>query len=104
MLHKWQTLGSTQYHENIKFIGNKIKGFNQRAVFARSVKGLVIEENIIELSKTYPTEDNNLGITLEYCRDVIIKNNEWKGFNTPSEILIDNISKNIITKNNKGTK
>ena len=81
-----QRTGEGQYHRNIRFVGNKIKSFNGLIAQAKSVEGLVIENNTIEYSSDYPAITDIPSIDLNYCKNVTIKNNTAVNFDASLEI------------------
>jgi len=99
-----QRLGDDKYHYNINFTKNKVKSFNGLLVHALSIKGLYIEGNTIEISNTYPNGCNKPSINLNYCEDVSIKNNKYKGFTWPIKIEEQENTSSVIIKKNKGIK
>ena len=101
MLNKWQTLGTTQYHEHVQFVGNTIKGFHPRLVYARSVKNLTVEGNTVERIDTYPADDKSAAaVKLDFCDEVIVKGNVWKGFETAPVLEVEKSTKVVIEGNN----
>lgn len=75
-----QRMGEGQYHRNIRFTDNTIRSLNGLPANARSVRGLNITGNTVELSTDYPAVSEGAAIVLEYCDEVTIENNEAKGF------------------------
>ncbi|WP_366185816.1 right-handed parallel beta-helix repeat-containing protein [Flavobacterium ovatum] len=104
MLTEDQHLGDEKYHQNIRFTNNTIKSYNGLLVSATSVKGLVIEGNTVELSKSYPVGSKLPAIALDYCEDVTIGKNTFKGFNWPMTIKKSSNSTNVKVSSNKGIK
>lgn len=96
-----QHTGEGCYHRNIRFENNKIKSFNGLMVKACSVQGLIISGNTIELSKDYPRTEEGPAIALEYCDDVVIKDNTSIGFKALS-IESSNDVQQIQFENNEG--
>ncbi|WP_136060187.1 alpha-1,3-galactosidase-related protein [Pontiella sulfatireligans] len=101
MLSDEQRLGDDQYHRNIRFTNNRLKSYNGLLAHAKSVKGLVLTGNIIELNKTYPTGSEQPAIDLDYCKDVTIEDNLFNGFIWPIRVEQKD-SSNVKMKNNKG--
>lgn len=100
MLTDEQRLGDEKYHRNIRFTNNILKSYNGLLVHARSVKGLLIEGNTIDLSTDYPTGSNLPSISLDYCEDVTITKNTFSGFTWSLPIKqFDNNTMIHITKN-----
>lgn len=99
-----QKLGDTKFHHNIDFSNNTIKSFNGHVVFGMSIRGLKINNNIVELSKKYPIGSKLPSIVLDYCEDVEIKNNNYKNFNFPIKIEKKKNSTVVNFKSNKGVK
>jgi polygalacturonase len=102
MLLPEQRLGDDQYHRNIRFTGNTIRSFNGHVVHALSVEGLEISGNIIEMSKDYPNGSETASIELEYCEDVTIENNQFRGFAFPVRVDQADDCKNVQIRKNKG--
>lgn len=102
MLTEEQKLGAEKYHFNITFSNNKVNSFNGHLVYAKSVKGLKIEENTIELSKYYPTGSKKPAFEFDYCEDVFISKNSFKGFDWPIFIKKKDSDLNFKVKRNKG--
>ena len=102
LLTEDQFLGKEKYHFNINFTNNTIKSYNGLLVHAMSVKGLTITGNTIELSTKYPTGSKLPSVDLDYCEDVIFKNNTYTGFTWPITLKkLDNCT-NVEVKSNKG--
>jgi len=97
-----QRHGEGQYHSNVNFVGNTIKSFNGLLVKAFSVKGLKIANNKMEFSSKYPNAEEGPSIILEYCDDVIIKNNTATGFDRKVGITQSKDSSKVKIKQNKG--
>ncbi len=97
-----QRLGDEKYHQNIRFTNNVIKSYNGLLVHARSVKGLLIEGNTIDLSTDYPTGSKLPPISLDYCEDVTITKNTFNGFTWPLRIEQSDNNTMIHIKKNKG--
>ena len=102
MLTEEQKLGNEKYHFNITFSDNKVKSFNGHLVYGKSVKGLNIEGNTIELSKDYPLGSEKRAFEFDYCEDVSISKNTFKGFDWPLIIKKNNSDQNFKVKRNKG--
>ncbi|MDF7825763.1 right-handed parallel beta-helix repeat-containing protein [Pontiellaceae bacterium B12227] len=99
-----QRLGDDQYHWNVRFTNNKLKSFNGLLAHAMSVKGLVISGNTIELSRDYPTGSGLPSVELDFCKDSIIENNTFTGFDWPIRIEQKDNCSNVSVKKNKGIK
>jgi hypothetical protein len=97
-----QRLGDDQYHWNVRFTGNKIKSFNGLLCHAKSVKGLVLSGNTVELSSDYPGGLELPSIDLDYCKDAVIENNEFIGFDKPQRIEQKENCTNVTIAKNKG--
>jgi hypothetical protein len=95
-------LGDQKYHRNIRFTGNRIRSFNGHFVHARSVQGLVLTGNTIELSTSYPTGSTRPSIELDYCEDVRIEDNRFLDFTWPIRIMSTGGTENVTAKNNEG--
>ena len=102
LLRPEQRLGDQKYHRNIRFTNNRIKSFNGHFVHARSVKGLTITGNTIELSTDYPAGSKRASIELDYCEDITIENNQFIGFDWPIRIASQNDTRNVRMEDNKG--
>ena len=102
MINKKQNLGNTHYHKNIEFSGNKIINYSKRLVYARSVEGLTIKDNIIEKSKCYPVDESEISILLDFCKRVNIENNKWLDFTTPATVKTIGGTCDVKLKKNKG--
>ena len=97
-----QKLGDKKYHLNIIFSNNTIKSFNGQLVYAKSVKGLIIEGNTIEISSDYPTGSESPSFDFNYCEDVSISKNKFKGYTWPITIKKEQSDSNFIVKRNSG--
>ncbi len=102
LLSASQRMGDGRYHRNINFVGNTIKSFNGLLVYARSVQGLNISRNTVEISKDYPEVDEGPAVALEYCSDVIVKNNTIKGFDHPEIIAPSHDTTALVVEGNEG--
>lgn len=64
------------YDENIQFINNKIETFDNRIVWANSVNGLIIKDNVIkktfDFAQQYP---NSPMFDFANCKDILLENN-----------------------------
>jgi len=93
-----------KYNRNIIISNNTINTFDASILRAVSVDGLIIEENKITRTQTYPPifpEVPNLRI--ENCTQVSIKGNTYLSLDGDSgTIKIDSKSTNIQIKENKG--
>lgn len=78
-----QRMGEGHYHRSVSFTNNTVKSFNGLLAQAKSVKGLNISGNKMEVSGDYPNHYNYPSIDLHYCDQVSIKNNTAKGFAQP---------------------
>lgn len=78
-----QRFGDGHYHRNIYFMNNTIRSFNGTVAKAISVENLKIEGNRIEFSRSYPALKPDKALSLEYCRNVEIKENTATGFAGP---------------------
>ncbi|MBN2595897.1 MAG: right-handed parallel beta-helix repeat-containing protein [Marinifilaceae bacterium] len=82
------------YHKNITFENNIIKTFDPLIIYALSVDGLKIKNNTIIQTQTYPKIFSELSqFDLQYCNNVKIEGNTYKGENkaTISEVKNTNI-------------
>ena len=97
-----QHTGEGRYHRNIYFVNNKIKSFNGLLVKACSVEGLHIQGNTMEFSSDYPKTDEGPAVDLEYCKGVVITDNDVSGFKKPLEIVNSRDTENLIVSGNTG--
>ncbi|MDO6737018.1 right-handed parallel beta-helix repeat-containing protein [Wenyingzhuangia sp. 2_MG-2023] len=104
LLTSTQKLGAFKYHSNIRFTNNTLKSYNGLLTYAKSVKGLYLEGNTIELSNKYPVGTELPSIVLDYCEDVVIEKNKFKNFNWPIKIDQKENSTDVIVKKNIGIK
>lgn len=102
LLRPEQRLGDKKYHRNIRFSDNKLKSFNGHLVFARSVNGLEVTGNEIQLSDDYPKGSKLPAIALDYCENVNIQENRFTGFNWPIKVESSTNTSALIQKNNTG--
>ena len=102
LLTREQHLGEGHYHRNIQFIGNTLKSFNGLIVQAKSVSGLTIADNKIAFSKDYPEISDIPSVDLEYCDNVVIKNNSASGFTGELQVEQSSDSTNVQIENNTG--
>ena len=102
LLRPEQRLGDEKYHHNIHFTNNKIKSFNGHVVHARSVQGLDIIGNTVELSNDYPIGSTHPSIALDYCEEVEIKDNQFIGFDWPIKVACSNKTTKVKQKHNQG--
>jgi hypothetical protein len=75
-----QVTGAGHYHRNIRFTDNVIRSFNGNMVAAKSVEGLLVANNRVELAADYPQVTPTAAVRLEYCRTVDIRDNTAVGF------------------------
>lgn len=97
-----QRIDSKRYHRNVRFTGNTVRSFNGLLVSARSVQGLVIADNVVELADKYPAVREEPAILLESCDDVTISNNKSTGFDRKLEIEASADSLQVKQENNEG--
>jgi hypothetical protein len=97
-----QRMGEGHYHRNIRFVNNRLNSFNGLMVFARSVKGLEILGNTLELSTDYPPITEFPSVNLQYCDSVTIKDNTAKGFDRPAIIANSADVTNLEVGRNEG--
>jgi hypothetical protein len=102
MLLPEQTLGDDQYHWNVRFTNNRIKSFSGHLAHARSVKGLVLEGNVIELDGRYPSGSELPAVDLDYCKNVRVKNNHFTGFDFPIRLESRENTTGLLVKDNEG--
>ncbi len=102
MLTPKQKLGDKKFHHNITFSNNTIKSFNGNLVHALSVKKLRVEENTVVFDKKYPKVNKYSSIDINYCEDVSIQKNKYKGFDWKHKIETKQNTTNVVIKKNKG--
>jgi hypothetical protein len=102
LLRPEQRLGNRKYHRNVRFTNNRIRSFNGHFVYARSVQGLTVTGNTMEMSKDYPTGSERASIELDYCEDVVIADNQFIGFDWPIRLDTSKDTKNVQLKGNQG--
>lgn len=69
-----------RYHRNIEISRNIFRVFDAPLIYARSVEGLAIKNNIFEKTEAFqPWHPNHAAIRLEYCRGVEISGNGVRG-------------------------
>lgn len=102
LLTKDQRMGDGFYHRNIRFTNNTIKSFNGLLAQVKSVQGLVIEGNKMEVSSDYPNHYMHPSIDLFYCDKVSIKNNTATGFSQALEIVASENTTGVTTEKNEG--
>lgn len=86
LLNQNQHIGEEAYHRNIHFLDNTVTSFNGHLVYARSVKGLVVEGNTIGFSTDYPTMNSYPSIDLHDCDAPRVVGNSATGFKEPLKI------------------
>lgn len=73
------------FHKNIVFENNTIKTFDPLIIYALSVDGLIIRNNTIIQTKSFPQIFSSLSqFDLQYCTNVKIEGNIYKGDNKAS--------------------
>lgn len=94
------------YDRNIRFVGNKIKNSNPRAVIAERVEGLLIKDNEIEITDDYTAAFPDAPIfDITNSKDVEISENSLMGKQPKSILKIDSKSKETLKgENNQGFK
>ncbi len=102
MLTPKQRIGEGFYHKNITFTGNTLESYNGLIAYSKSVDGLKISKNIIELRKDYPTNTDHPAININYSNNVLIDRNKVRGFKNSLKIKKSLDSSNIVVKNNDG--
>jgi hypothetical protein len=95
LLNATQRMGEGHYHRNINFTNNKIKSFNGLLAKATSVSGLTITGNRIEFSTDYPAVDEGPSVSLDYCDNVTIADNQTTGFDRKLTIETSSDSTNV---------
>ncbi|WP_404309112.1 hypothetical protein [Neorhodopirellula lusitana] len=100
LLTSSQRMGEGQYHRNIRFVDNTIESFNGLIVQAKSVSGLVIENNEVKFSADYPAGDSFPAIDLNYCDDVSIRGNQVDGFGRKLDVKVSADTTNVIMEAN----
>lgn len=90
--HQRRTIAGQPYERNIVIENNSFRTFDPSIVDARSVGGLIIRNNTIEASGTYPSIQPNMStFTLKECIDSRIYGNKIKGKGTIA-VNMDEIS------------
>lgn len=102
LINKNQSLGNEPYHRNIHFNDNRIKSFNGHLAHARSVRGLELIGNTIELDTLYPGGSESPAIDLDFCKDVRIERNRFSGFSWPIRVEQKGETSDITEQDNKG--
>lgn len=102
LINKKQSLGNEQYHRNVHFNHNHIKSFNGHLAHARSVKGLELIGNTIELDPLYPGGSDLPAIDLDFCTTVRIEENEFSGFTWPIRLERKGETTDVVERCNKG--
>jgi len=102
LLTKTQRIDQHRYHRNVRFTGNTVRSFNGLLVNAKSVQGLVIADNIVELNDKYPEAAEEPAVLLESCDDVGITNNKAVGFDRLLVIEASSDSLRLKKENNTG--
>lgn len=102
LLRPEQRLGDERYHRNIRFTNNRVRTFSGQLIHARTVKGLTVTGNTVDLSADYPTGSKRAAIELDYCDDVIITDNTFNNFDWPMRVQGVNNTTNLTVKNNQG--
>ena len=97
-----QKIVPKRYHHNVRFTGNTIRSFNGLLVSARSVQGLVIADNVVELADKYPALREEPAILLESCDDVSISDNKSTGFDHSLEVQASADSLQLKQQDNEG--
>ncbi len=88
---------SKTYDRNIRFVGNQIRTFGNRIVWAERVAGLQILNNTIVQTSDAPILDPGApAIQLDHCADVRIEGNTYEGTNTHS-FACDSVSAATLT-------
>lgn len=103
LLRPEQRVDAQRYHRNIRFVDNTIRSFNGLMVRARTVDGLEIKGNRIELHDAYALVGEGPSILLESCDGVEIENNEAIGFVGELRMQADE-SSTVEARNNAGFK
>lgn len=96
------TLGDDSYHWNVTFTNNRIKSFNGHLAHARSVKGLVLSGNIIELDEKYPEGTELPAVDLDFCSNVQVENNRVDGVDIPVRLEGEGKTTGLVLNNNSG--
>ncbi len=82
-----------QYDRNIRFVDNYIDSYNHKVVWADRVDGLLIEGNtIIRNTQGVPVFKDDPIFQLENCKNVVIKDNSYKGKETDNVLKADTVS------------
>jgi hypothetical protein len=97
-----QHMGEGRYHRNIVFSGNRVRSFTGNLAHARSVENLTIAGNRMELSTDYPVSTPEASVLLEYCREVVIRENAASGLDSPLKVNASQDSESIRLEKNIG--
>ena len=90
------------YHRNILFEKNTITTFDPLIVYALSVKGLVIRDNVINQSRMYKPIFDLSTFDIHNCANVLIEKNIYKG-SLSALIAIDDCDESTVKiKHQKG--
>jgi len=90
------------YHKNIVFENNIVKTFDPHIIYALSVDGLIIRNNTIIQTKTFPQIFSELSqFDLQNCINVKIEGNVYKG-DDEAKISVINCQKFEIDPVQKG--
>lgn len=83
------------FHRNIRIEGNTFHPFDYPILYAKSVDGLTFSNNkLIRSNEIKPFHKRKAGITLDACKQVVIKNNTAEGDVLGKTIVLENMKKN----------
>jgi hypothetical protein len=86
-----------KYHRNITIEENEFHPFDYPILYAKSVDGLIFNNNVIERSKRFkPFHPRKYSFTIEFCENVKISGNTYKGDVLGRNILLDGTNKKEI--------
>ena len=88
------------FHRNITIENNTFHPFDYPILYAKSVDGLrFINNTLIRSKEIKPFHKRKTGITLDACKNVVIKGNHIEGDVLGKDILLENMSrKNLKVK------
>lgn len=100
--HRPDGVKSKAYHKNIQITHNVFKTFDAPLLRARSVDGLIFNNNRVEKTNTYkPYTWQKSAFLLDGCRHVQIKDNDIDPNFTNRNILIENMIKSQVSFDRK---
>ncbi len=98
-----EPLTSRPYHKNIRIIDNIFDSADTPVLYACSCGGLTFSEN--RIFKSYSADKwhpGDFGIKLSYCRDTVLKDNEWIGKFNFGQLAVTEHCENVIADFEQG--